>query len=247
MSSADNLRKLGLTDNETKVYLALLELGKAAIGEITKETNLHRSNVYDSISRLKEKGLVSDIIEGKKRLFMAEEPSVLVTYTEEKEKIAKEILPQLAGLYARRKAKADVRVFRGNDGRRALLQDELREGKDVYVLAATSEFKQPIEYYWSVYNERRAEKGVNLWYLARPESKESLDSWFDKLSKKEKSVTKLRYLSEEWSIPMSLFSYGEKAGVFIPSDEQLVILIESKKAADSFRKYFKALWTLSKH
>ena len=41
------LQELGLTPGETKVYLALLKLGKSNVHQLKRETNIHRTTIYD--------------------------------------------------------------------------------------------------------------------------------------------------------------------------------------------------------
>ena len=43
------LQTLGLTSTETKVYLTLLELGKALAGTIADKAQIHRRNAYDAL------------------------------------------------------------------------------------------------------------------------------------------------------------------------------------------------------
>jgi HTH-type transcriptional regulator, sugar sensing transcriptional regulator len=65
---------LGLTKNETKVYLTLMDLGAAQAGQITEKSGIHRRNVYDSLSRLMEKGLVSFVTVNNKKIFSPVNP-----------------------------------------------------------------------------------------------------------------------------------------------------------------------------
>ena len=44
------LEKLGLTKNESKVYLALLNLGLTSSKNIIEKTNLHRQLIYDALN-----------------------------------------------------------------------------------------------------------------------------------------------------------------------------------------------------
>ena len=69
------LKQFNLTDNEIKVYLSLLELGSALVGDITKKTGIHRRNVYDCIERLVKKGLVGYVSNNNRKFFRATEPS----------------------------------------------------------------------------------------------------------------------------------------------------------------------------
>ena len=53
------LSELGLTQNEIKIYLALLDIGESLAGTIAENSGIHRRNVYDSLERLIKKGFVS--------------------------------------------------------------------------------------------------------------------------------------------------------------------------------------------
>ena len=68
------LRKLGLTEKEVKVYLSTLELGYASVQKIAKQIKISRPTVYKIIKSLKEKGLVSESKDEQKRYFTAESP-----------------------------------------------------------------------------------------------------------------------------------------------------------------------------
>ena len=43
----EDLNKLGLTNGEARVYLSLLKLGSAKVGEIVKDSTISYSKVYD--------------------------------------------------------------------------------------------------------------------------------------------------------------------------------------------------------
>ena len=72
------LIKLGFNKNEAKVYLALIEFGKADAGQIIAETKFHKNIVYDNLDKLIDKGLVSFIIENKKKIFQIASSNSLI-------------------------------------------------------------------------------------------------------------------------------------------------------------------------
>ena len=61
-----DLLKIGLTEGEAKVYIALTELGSSTVGPIVKKAKVAYSNVYDILNRLIEKGIVSFITKNKR-------------------------------------------------------------------------------------------------------------------------------------------------------------------------------------
>ena len=91
----DILQELGLSITESKVYLALLDLGSGLAGEITKKSQINRTNVYDALERLIEKGLVSYVVSANRKIFEPVNPERLKEILEEKEENLKKILPEL--------------------------------------------------------------------------------------------------------------------------------------------------------
>ena len=49
------LERAGLSKGEVEIYLALLKLGASLVSKIAQETGLHRTNIYDTLEKLKEK------------------------------------------------------------------------------------------------------------------------------------------------------------------------------------------------
>src|SRR3989338_942911 len=96
------LKKLGLTDGEIKVYLALIRLGETTSRPLVDESDVSASKVYAILDRLARKGLVSHIVKRKTKYFKAADPDRLLVYMKEKEaqlqeeeKVIREIIPQL--------------------------------------------------------------------------------------------------------------------------------------------------------
>ena len=52
------LISLGIGKNESEVYAALTMYGTSSVLEISRKTNLHRSNIYDSLNELIRRGIV---------------------------------------------------------------------------------------------------------------------------------------------------------------------------------------------
>ena len=57
------LRELGFSEGESEVYVALLKHGKTSVMQLAKLTGRHRTHIYDTIEKLKEKGLTDIIVE----------------------------------------------------------------------------------------------------------------------------------------------------------------------------------------
>src|SRR3989344_8501872 len=65
------LERIGLTKNESLVYLSLLNLGTAKTGEILNKSGINSGKIYEILESLKLKGLVSESIISNVRHFSA--------------------------------------------------------------------------------------------------------------------------------------------------------------------------------
>ncbi|MBI5073461.1 helix-turn-helix domain-containing protein, partial [Candidatus Woesearchaeota archaeon] len=74
----DQLMELGFSLNEAKVYIALVKLGSGTTSDITKESGVHRVNVYEIIDKLTNKGLLSSLKKGAKTIYSVGDPQNLV-------------------------------------------------------------------------------------------------------------------------------------------------------------------------
>jgi len=75
--SMDTFRRLGLTPNETRIYVSLLGLGPSSAREIGKRSGLRREDVYRTLNRLKSIGIL-EIIMNNPYIFVAVEPQLAV-------------------------------------------------------------------------------------------------------------------------------------------------------------------------
>ena len=67
----------GLSEKESRVYLALLELGQASVSRVADAAKLKRSITYVTLESLNEKGYAS-IVGGKKiAIYAAGDPTML--------------------------------------------------------------------------------------------------------------------------------------------------------------------------
>ena len=119
------LRKLGLTEKEVRVYLAGLELGPNSVQNIAKKAGLTRPTTYEIIKSLEKKGLFAEAKEKKKKHFLAQSPEkilgILRTQKREIEEREREFIRIIADLEAKySKEKAGVKLFKGKEGLRAL-------------------------------------------------------------------------------------------------------------------------------
>lgn len=66
MQEEDHVTKLlnfGLTVNQAKVYLSIVQAGTTSVNRISKDTHLHRQDIYKMIPKLEKMGLITKTID----------------------------------------------------------------------------------------------------------------------------------------------------------------------------------------
>jgi sugar-specific transcriptional regulator TrmB len=125
------LRALGLLDSEVRTYLAALEKGPQTVADLSKAAGLSRQATYVAIDALIERGLMSHVLHGKKRFFMAEHPSKLLAYAkrhraevdeqvDDLERALPELELQTGG------ERPIVKVFEGKEGMQTVMEELVR-------------------------------------------------------------------------------------------------------------------------
>ena len=136
------MRKLGLTEKEVRVYLAALELGYTSVKEIAKRAQISRPTAYEIIKSLEKKELISQSKEKSRRYFTAQSPDnllgILKRQKKELEEKEREFIRIIANLRAKYylSDKREIKVYQGKSGLEILLDDFLTtHSKKIYVLA----------------------------------------------------------------------------------------------------------------
>ncbi|MEK6901127.1 MAG: helix-turn-helix domain-containing protein, partial [Nanoarchaeota archaeon] len=163
------LESIGISGNEVKVYLALLDLGSALAGEITKRSGVNRTNVYDALDRLTDRGLVSYVIKANRKYFEATTPDRLIKYMEEKEQEIKNkkdlitsILPELENKRKLSREPQEATIYKGRQGLKSVAEDVLNTRKPLFVFGAEGKFVQLFTHYAEQWHMRRGKLNIPL-------------------------------------------------------------------------------------
>jgi len=245
----ETLRNIGLTEGERKVYLALLELGAATTWDITKNSKISGSKVYEVLDRLISKGLVSYITRNGVKYFEASSPERILDYLNEKKteidkerEEIKKILPEL--LLRKNTTKYnEAKIYTGFEGAKTAYEDaiqNLHKGEEILGWGLT---EQPET--WEIYFNKRELERANKGIIHKSIINEKYKS-LHKIRKKFPN-TQIRFFPKELEMPTTVEIWRNKVAIFIITVENpITIVIESQAAADSFRKYFHRFWATAK-
>ncbi|MFH1053572.1 MAG: helix-turn-helix domain-containing protein [Candidatus Woesearchaeota archaeon] len=233
----DVLKEIGLSRNESRIYLALVKMGSSTATQIIKKTNLHRANVYDTLEKLHEKGLVSSISKINIKHYQAASPNKILSIIKEKEQRIQEILPKLEKEYESSKSKEEIQVFKGKKGLKTVLEDILNENKTWFVFGGAGKLSRVLEYYIPQWNKRREKQRLNIKIIYDEKLRDK---------KQELKCIEKRYVKSKHTFPAGVGIYANKVVQFIFGNEPLIIVIMSETARKGFMEYFNLLWKTAK-
>ena len=232
MNPNDTLQKLGITENETKVYLALLESGPSLAGGISRKTGIHRRNVYDITERLIKKGLNGYIVKNGRRLFEAANPEKFSDIIDEKRNELSGVLPLMKELYAGTKEKQETNFYKGKEGLKTVFQDQLDENncKEILILGASQMAESVLPFYFKWYDIDRKKKKIKVRIIASEKLKGAIP------------LSEIRYVPQKYANPLAINVYKDKVALILWKREPMAVVIKNKEVSDGYRKYFELMW-----
>lgn len=235
------LQNLGLTHNEALTYIALLELGETKTGAIVKKTGLHRVLIYDALESLIKKGLASYVIKENIKYFQASDPNNLVSFLQEKEELAKSILPELDVLRTLSQSKQTVSIYEGVKGLKSAMNNMLKEipvKGDHRVFASGNMAPTVGEYYFHFQNEKKRKKIL---------TKAIVDISFNIPENVMKATYAVIRRYPLGPFPTDTWIYNDKVLIVIYTTKPpIAILITSKETSDSYKTLFNGFWKQAK-
>ena len=233
----DALQGIGLTKNEARVYLALLELKIGTAIEITRKSKVHRVNVYDLLERLREKGLISSILQSNKRVYEVADPQQLGHLLHQKEEALQQIMPQLEQEFKLKKEEQKVFHFLGPEGVMQAYFMLLKEGATLYALGGSGLNRKYLRHRHEMWNKERLQKKIGikaLYFESVRKDKES--GWHD-------TTVQLRYLPDTYKGLGMVDVCGKLIVNLLPVENNIMaIVIENEVLAETYRKLFSFMW-----
>ena len=159
---------LGLSENEAKLYLALLEKGPCTVSDIAKHSGLHRPTVYKHIPDLQQKGLVTTTRKGKRILYIGESPEKLEHLLDRVNEEVRLAIPELVEEFGKRKHKPVIKFYEGKHGIREIFDDIVQTLKRGDIFYRYSSRKEPMsdKYIPKDYRARRDAKQLERFVIA---------------------------------------------------------------------------------
>jgi len=235
-------RELGFTEREVKVYLALLDLGSTTVGPITFNTKLQAAKVYETLEKLKEKGLVSFVVVSKTKYFQASDPQEILHLLDDRKRRFKEILEELR---LRRQEHAPNQVAVVHEGFKAFkalfnrIADELHKGDSYWAFAFKEEYYTPAaSLFLRNFHKMLEEKKIDDRAIAHYGVKKNIRKAFEG----NKNI-KLKFTRND--TPLGVIILKNKVITLVWGERPTAIEITSEQIYGQYKKFFLELWKMA--
>jgi predicted transcriptional regulator len=129
------LGRIGLSEKEVSVYLALVKLGSTPASRVAREVELPRQTVYTILQHLVESGLVEQGVRSGTKRFLADPQRLPLIIDKRKREIdeqnelLKKEIPKLLSLNRQRESFPKIQYYEGEKGLKHLFENILDQYK----------------------------------------------------------------------------------------------------------------------
>jgi DNA-binding MarR family transcriptional regulator len=244
------LTKLGLSENEAKVYLALLALGESDASDISKQAQVKRPTTYLALEHLVEQGLVSEVLGQKEKMFKAEEPDRLARLTRKmrRQVIDAEIqletlLPGLKAIQKKLIEAPKITFYQGVEGIKSVAEEASGYPEPWYYFGSAEGWLKALgaeEMQEFILETRVLRKKVS-----QPTAYMITDAGYHKIKlfqKHEPTIRQVRILPQIIKTKSAFVLFGKKLAVVNIGEAPFAAVIESAEIAELVKMMFNIIW-----
>lgn len=237
--------EIGLSKNEAKIYESLLEIGEGTVSELSKRSKIHRRNIYDSMSRLIEKGLVFKVITRGDNLYRPVDPSKLMELIDERKARLEKVMPELIDTYEQKPHLEAAYIYKGIEGFKNHLRDILTLNEDAYSLGAKGAWFDPkLKTFLDEFLVQAKKKGIGYKHLFDYEVRDLAPHVPESVG------PPYKFLPKEYSTPGMIDIYGDRVvtftglGVTKISEDITIFVNVSRPLATSYKTWFNFMFDM---
>ena len=238
------LERLGFDQREITIYRALLSLGPSPIRSIADKAGINRGTTYDCLKGLLQKGIVSYLPKGKRRLFSPRNPEVLLQLAEQRQheientiqQLKTSIIPELNHLKPDFSA-ANVQFYEGDDGIEFVLRDILssvsKSNERQYSVFSSMPIRSHLYRPFPTYTAQRIQKQIGVRVIAIGDGGEDAE------------LSERKWIKTEGHVDAAYIAiYPPKCAIIslASNNYPTAVLIDSKEVSAAQKIIFDTLW-----
>jgi len=227
---------LGLTDNQARIYIELLQNPAQNPGSLSKRLGIDRSFIYNILDSLLLKGIVSYSIESNKKIFYASNPVCFLKELEEKRLKTLKVIEDLQKLNQESDQGELAKIYEGKSGFKWYVR-QLLESKSFFTMGggANTEFLELLKFEYPHYLNELNKKKIKGKLITSQKNKDKMLKLY---SKSDVDIKILKNLNT--NINFTIFD--KKLAIWSVKEKPFIIMINRKDISETLGKYFKELW-----
>lgn len=234
----DSLAGLGLSKQESAVYVAALGLGVASISDIAKNAGIKRPTTYYIIDDLMSKGLVIRAPRGRRTYYEAQRPQNLLLNARRQEEGLIALMPQLESIQKTARNRPNIRFFEGKSGILTIYREMFDSHQKMYALGSLENIMSVITpednaEYFNVFRS----KGGKIIDLVEdsPEARKYLKADY------RKGLGPAKFLPKDFKFGTDMLIVGNKVSL-ISYSTLVGLIIDNEQIAQTQRQTFEFMW-----
>jgi sugar-specific transcriptional regulator TrmB len=238
------LLKVGLSNEEAKVYLACLEINGGPVSTIAKKAGIQRVSCYHTLENLRDKQLVSQVMKNGIKYFTPEPPEQLEKLALEKLNTVKGLLPELKSLSSSLAFKPRIRFYEGRDGVERVFSESLSARGEILGYTNLQSVLDFFPKFFERYTHEKLRRRIKTRYLS-PTTVESVHV-MDPYLPKDYDPNLIEILlvnKDQFPFENEILIYGNIVGIVsLNPDELLGLIVESPTFARTMKAVFDLAW-----
>lgn len=250
-----SLQQMGFTESESKVYVALLQVGPQAVSVIAKKAGFNRTTTYSILISLEKKGVVTWLLNRNIRFFRANDPNCLLAYLDRQSKTFDYYRHELSILIPKLRNLTTAYDFRkpmisyldGVEGVKHAMYDLLSSKTPVFAYLAVDRWiESDLAIFFSCYKNFIVEDEKNSFRFVVPDSLVVRD-FLKNLSCLDSKKLRLQFVEKLFFEKMfrdGFHIYDDKISmIHLDQGEEYGVIIESKELSMVLRSIFRMNWS----
>lgn len=239
MDISTQLKGFGLHKSEIAVYLYLLEFGLSTPPQIAKGTKIARTNCYNVLLELKNKGLIQEQEKGKRHAYIANDPESLLHSLELKKNALEKVIPDIRLLYSSGKNKPKIKFYEGIEQIKEVFLQTL-SAREVYGIGSTKAMSDLMPEFFIFYNLKLKEKGIMFHDILTSNSK--LKGAPEQMATL-KGLDEIKFLPNKFKEqPTDILIWDESIALINLGNPIFGTVITSPMLAQTFKVIFQVMW-----
>lgn len=234
-----SLHNIGLTPNETKLYLYLLEHGISTPPQLAKGLQLARPNCYDVLRRLIEKNLIEEQRHGKRKAYLASDPAALLRSWERKREVLNDIVPDLRALYSSQTNKPKIQFYDGFEQVKQIYEQTL-SAQEIFGIASTEQIMARDPQFFKQYLKKLQQRNIVFHDILTSASTKTAGPQMKTILR---GLYEMKFLPRNYTdVPVDILLWNDHIALINISEPVFGTVLTNNNIVQMFRIVFDVTW-----